>query len=182
MKSEPARAARATATRPPQISFVPDDGATAAAAHAFAAGLAALKFWEPQTLAGAIEAVHQFRVTVRRLRAAVELLAPILHGSRLRLYRRELPLLGRSAGAVRDCDALAELIHRSSAALEPRTARALIPTYQALADQRLAAMRALSGFLNSRRYQRLIVRLSPTLTRTLPPTATILLRAPTLLR
>jgi CHAD domain-containing protein len=93
-----------------------------------------------------------------------------------------LPILGRAAGAVRDCDALAELLHKNSAALDPETARALIPAYQALADRRVAAMRALTTFLNSRRYQNLLVRLAPTLTKTLPPTATILTRAPTLLQ
>jgi CHAD domain-containing protein len=158
-----------------------EDPTVQAAERTLAIGAAALQFYEPQVREGEIEAVHQFRVTVRRLRAAVELLAPVLHGSRLRLYRRELPLLGRTVGAVRDCDALGELIRKYSAALEPEIARALIPIYQALVDRRVATMRAMNTFLNSKRYLRLIERLNHTLTRT-QPQATVRTRAPALLR
>jgi CHAD domain-containing protein len=80
-------------------------------------------------------------VTLRRLRAAVGLIADVLHGSRLRYYRAELPLAGHAAGAVRDCDALAELVRKHAAALDPAIASALTPAYQALADRRIAALR-----------------------------------------
>ena len=145
-------------------------------------GVAALKFYEPGTLAGAIEPVHQFRVTLRRIRAAVELLATVLHGSRLRYYRAELPLVGHSAGAVRDCDALAELVRKHAAELDPLVARALTPAYQALADQRVAALRQMGQFLRSARYARLIDRLGNPLTRRIPADVTIAQLAPALVR
>ncbi|HLW72333.1 MAG TPA: CHAD domain-containing protein [Candidatus Binataceae bacterium] len=176
------RDAQAALARPPQLLLAPGAAAADATAGALAAGAAALRFYEPLARAGDVEAIHQFRVSVRRLRAAVDLLAPLVHGSRLRFYRRELPLLGRAAGAVRDCDALAELIHTNSAALEPQIARGLVPAYQALADRRVAALRALNAFVDSKRYRILLARLAPTLTRTLPASATVLTRAPILLR
>jgi CHAD domain-containing protein len=182
VNSGSSRDAQAALARPPQLLLAPGDAAADAAAGALAAGAAALSFYEPHARAGEIEAVHQFRVTVRRLRAAVDLVAPLVHGSRLRFYRRELPLLGRTAGAVRDCDALAELVRKNSAALEPQLARALLPTYQALADRRVDALRALNAFIASKRYRILLARLAPALTRTLPATVTILTRAPTLLQ
>jgi CHAD domain-containing protein len=170
------------ALRPPQISLAPDACAVTAAMEAFAAGVAALHFYERGALLGEVDAVHQFRVSIRRLRAAVELLAPVLHGARVRFYRRELPVVGRAAGAVRDCDALAELIRKNSEALDPLTARALTPAYQTLADQRVAAMRELIAFMNSPRYREVVARLSPTLTRKLPASVTVLARAPMFIR
>jgi CHAD domain-containing protein len=150
--------------------------------EAFAAGVAALEFYTPGALAGEVEAVHQFRVSIRKLRAAVEMLAPVLHGSRVSFYRRELPVVGRMAGAVRDCDALADLIRKHSSALDPSIARALTPAYQVLADRRVAAMRALITFLNSDRYRRIVARLSHPLTRKLPTSVTVMARAPIFIR
>ena len=167
---------------PPEISLAPESGIVDAAVAAFADGVAALQFYTPAAIVGEVEGVHQYRVTLRKLRAAVELFAPILHGSRVGFYRRELPVVGRVAGAVRDCDVLAELIRKHSAALDPQTARALTPAYQILADQRVATMRALVAFLGSPRYLRTMHRLSPTLTRRLPPSVTVLTEAPTLIR
>jgi len=167
---------------PPVISLVLDEAVVAAAAHALQAGLAALKYYEPGALAGEVEPVHQFRVTLRRLRAAVELLANVLHGSRLSYYRAELPLVGHSAGAVRDCDALAELVRKHAAGLDPTIARALTPAYQTLADHRVAALRQMGQFLRSQRYARLLERLHSPLTRRFPEQVTVAHLAPAMLR
>jgi CHAD domain-containing protein len=161
---------------------VPGEAVVAAAAHALQSGVATLKYYEAATLAGEVEPVHQFRVTLRRLRAAVELLATVLHGSRLRYYRAELPLVGHAAGAVRDCDALAELVRRHAAELDPAVARALTPAYQILADQRVAALRQMGQFLGSPRYARLIDRLSSPLTRAIPEQVTLAQLAPAMVR
>jgi len=168
--------------RPIPISLTPDAAVAVAAAQALELGLAVLKFYEPAALAGEVEGIHQFRVAIRRLRAAVELFAPILHGSRVRFYRTELPLVGQCAGAVRDADVLRELIRMNATALDPTLTRALIPAYQALADTRVAALRDLNRLLSSKRYTRLIARLAPALTRKFPPDVTLLRRAPQLMR
>ena len=166
----------------PELSLAPDLPVTAAASRALELGLGAIKFYEPRALRGEIEGIHQFRVAVRRLRAAVELFAPVLHGSRVRFYRTELPLVGHCAGAARDADVLQQLIRADSAALEPAIARALIPTLQALADTRSAALREMTRFLQSKRYARLCERLAPALTHKFPPDVTVRQLAPKLVR
>jgi adenylate cyclase len=137
---------------PPTIRLDDKSPVAMAAAELLAAGRATLRFYEPLALAGDMEGVHQFRVTVRRLRAAVEVLAPVLHGSRAHYYRRELPVVGHSAGAVRDCDVMSELLRAHSAVLDPAGARALTPALQALADYRVSALRDLGRFVASRRF------------------------------
>jgi CHAD domain-containing protein len=167
---------------PPVILFAPDEAITVAAVRALRAGVALLKHHEAGTLAGEVEPVHQFRVTIRRLRAAIELLVGVLHGSRLSYYRSELPFFGHSAGAVRDCDALAELVRHHAAELDPGIARALIPAYQTLADRRVAALRETGQLIRSPRYARLIERLNNPLARRLPDQTTVAQMAPAMLR
>jgi CHAD domain-containing protein len=166
---------------PPQISVDPETSVINAAAQALETGLALLKFYETAAIQGEIEGIHQFRVSVRRLRAAIELFAPVLHGSRLRFYRAEVPHAGHCAGTARDADVLIELLRAHSAALDAATARALTPVYQTLADTRIAAMRELTGFLQSKRYAQLCARLTPTLTRRFAPAVTLRQLAPKLI-
>lgn len=167
---------------PPVIALAPDEAAVAAVARALRMGVAALDYYAPRALAGEVEPVHQFRVTLRRLRATVELVASVLHGSRLSYYRAELPLVGHTAGVVRDCDALAELVRQHAAGLDPAIARALLPAYQALADQRVAALRQLGHLLRSQRYARLIDRLNSPLLRRVPEQVTIAQLVPAMVR
>lgn len=167
---------------PPTIRLDDKGPVAKAATELFAAGRATLRFYEPLALAGEIEGVHQYRVTVRRLRAAVEVLAPVLHGSRAQYYRRELPAVGHSAGAVRDCDVMSVLLRAHSAVLDPAGARALTPAFQALADYRVSALRELGRFVASSRYVRLTDRLAPPLTRHFAPEITVRTLAPVMLR
>jgi CHAD domain-containing protein len=160
-------------SRPPGMSLDLDQPAAVAVAQALQAGVAVLRFHEAGTRAGDVEAVHQFRVGLRRLRALVELTADVIHGSRIRYYRAALRLAGQRAGAVRDCDAIAELLRDQSKALDPAIARAVVPVYQALADRRVEAMREMEAFLDSVAYARLIERLANVLTRKLPADTTI---------
>ena len=167
--------------RPPSIVLTPGMPVAAAATHALQTGLAALKFYEPAALQGEIEGIHQFRVSVRRLRAAVELFVPVLHANRVQFYRADLPLVGHCAGAARDGDVLQDLIRSNAKALDPMSARALTPVYQALADSRIAAMRELSNFLQSKRYAKVCERLASPLTRKFPPDADLRRMAPRLI-
>jgi CHAD domain-containing protein len=182
MVSPDSAASAQAIARPAAISLAPEAPVAEAAVHALALGLAGLRFYEPAAIAGEVEGIHQLRVALRRLRAAVELFAPILHGSRLEFYRRELPLIGHCAGAVRDADVLRELIAAHAKALDPALSRALIPAYQALADTRIAALRDLNRLLSAKHYARVIARLAPTLTRKFTPETTLLRRAPQLMR
>ncbi|HZP45813.1 MAG TPA: CHAD domain-containing protein [Candidatus Binataceae bacterium] len=170
------------AETPPPVRFKADLAIVDAVRQALADGAAWLWYYDAAARRGDSEGVHQFRVTVRRLRAAIELAAPILHGARLRYYRTELPVMGHCAGAVRDCDVMSELLHEHANALDPVNARALMPAFQALADHRMATMRAMIALLNSPRYRRLTTRLAPPLTRKVPPETTTRIIAPTLLK
>jgi len=58
----------------------------------------------PKALAGEEEAVHQMRVTGRRLRVGLPLLAAKPHGRRVSRARRGIRKLVRTAGAGRDLD------------------------------------------------------------------------------
>ncbi len=167
--------------RPPTIALTPEMPVAAAATHALQTGLAALKFYETAALKGEIEGIHQFRVSVRRLRAAVELFAPVLHASRVEFYRKDLPLVGHCAGAARDGDVMQDLIRTNAKALDPVNARALTPAYQALADSRIAAMRELSNFIQSKRYAKVCERLDSPATRKFPPDADLRRMAPRLI-
>jgi CHAD domain-containing protein len=61
---------------------------------------------------GDAEAVHQFRVAITRLRAAVSFFAPITHDAEWRRLKKELVWLNGSLGAARDSDVVVEYAAR----------------------------------------------------------------------
>ena len=82
----------------PRVLIAPDSAIADSARLALATGVIALKHYETAAMAREIEPVHQIRVSVRRLRATVRLFATVIHGSRRRIYERELKWLGQAAG------------------------------------------------------------------------------------
>jgi CHAD domain-containing protein len=146
--------------RPSKIALSPDDPLGDAARAAIAQGVEALKQMQAGAVAGEVESLHQLRVATRRLRAAIELFAGILHGSRVRVYKRDLPWLGQAAGMVRECDVIGDLIRARSAKLDPQMAEALAPIYDALAERRKAEHQAFLAMANSKRCMLLLERLS----------------------
>jgi triphosphatase len=58
-----------------------------------------------------VEAVHQMRVALRRLRSAVGLFAPLLDAGELQRLKPELRWLGNTLGGVRDLDVFLSSIH-----------------------------------------------------------------------
>jgi CHAD domain-containing protein len=74
----------------------------------------------PRALAGETDAIHQSRVTTRRLKAAVDLLRPSLPDESRREFARGLRRLRRTLGPLRDLDVMqshaAELTARRYAA------------------------------------------------------------------
>src|SRR5712672_2853918 len=157
--------------RPPRVVIAPDWSIADAAGLALATGLAAVKHYESDAVSGEIESVHQMRVSVRRLRATIRLFATVIHGSRRRVYERELKWLGQAAGAVRDCDVMAELIRDCGASLDPTLSEALTPVIDALAAHRNAEHSRFVGDLHTNRYARICLRLAdPLLRRALPAT------------
>src|SRR5215831_17230962 len=92
------------APRPPALS--PDDDARVAARRVLGFHLATFQREEPAARGGDVEAVHQLRVASRRLRATLQLFAPVLPATLLGSANEGLGWLGRGIGGVRDLDVL----------------------------------------------------------------------------
>src|SRR5216684_2450317 len=116
-----------TSTRTPRTVIAPDLPLGDAVRLTLATATASMMCHEAAAIAGEIESVHQMRVATRRLRAAVQLFAGAIHGSRVRIYKRDLPWLGQAAGAVRECDVIEALIRECGERLDPALAGALTP-------------------------------------------------------
>ena len=171
-----------TVVRPSKIVLSPDDPLGAAAQAAIAEGVEALKQMQAGAIAGEVESLHQLRVATRRLRAAIELFAGVLHGSRVRVYNRDLPWLGLAAGMVRECDVTGDLIRARSAKLDPKMAEALAPIYDALAARRKGEHQAFLAMANSRRGVLLLERLSRPMIRKVDAGTTVRSKAAVMIR
>lgn len=170
------------AAAPTKISLLPTAPVTDAARTALASGIDALRFYEAAAIAGEIEPLHQMRVTTRRLRAAVELFAGVLHGSQLRIFRRDLPWLGRTAAVVRECDVTEELIRDRAAKLDLSLGKSLSPIFEALSGRRRAGHAEVIGMIKSSRYRQLVARLAQARVRQIPATVTVRGLAPAMIR
>jgi len=74
--------------------------------------VAKVRLHHSSACAGDAEAVHQIRVAITRLRAAVSFFAPITVDVEWRRLKKELAWLNTSLGAARDSDVLAEYAGR----------------------------------------------------------------------
>ena len=171
-----------TVVRPSKIVLPLDDPLDAAARAAIVQGVEALTQMRAGAIAGEVESLHQLRVATRRLRAAIELFAGVLHGSRVRVYKRDLPWLGQAAGMVRECDVAGDLILARSAKLDPQMAEALAPIYEALAERRKAEHQAFLVVANSKRCALLLERLSQPMIRKVDAGATVRSKAAVMIR
>lgn len=153
----------------PRVLIAADSSIADSPRLALATGVIALQHYETGAMAGEIEAVHQMRVSVRRLRATIRLFATVIHRARTRIYERDLKWLGQAAGEVRDCDVMIELLRASSVNLDPVLAAALTPVVNALAGHRDAELSRFVDDLRTNRYARMCERLAdPLLRRALP--------------
>jgi CHAD domain-containing protein len=126
-----------------------------AAREALQRGVDALGLSFAGTIKGELEAVHQFRIAVRRLRAVLQLFRPVLQQGWFNRYRAELRLLSRTIGAVRDCDVLWQNIIDASPELDPLLRDALAPVYDGLMERRRREHDEASAWLSAPRYQAL---------------------------
>lgn len=105
------------------------------------------------------EALHQFRVSLRRLRSLFSQFRPALELPP-RLSRARIAALARSTGSCRDADVLREhLEQRLLPRLEPDDRQACAPLLQALKRQRQQAMAELHAELSAKRTRTLLRRL-----------------------
>ncbi len=105
------------------------------------------------------EALHQFRVSLRRLRSLLGQFSPALELPP-RLSRARIAALARATGSCRDADVLREhLEQRLLPRLAPEKRKACTPLLRALKRQRHEAMKELQTELGSERAQKLLRRL-----------------------
>ncbi|HTT67793.1 MAG TPA: CHAD domain-containing protein [Gemmatimonadales bacterium] len=114
-----------------------------------------LRWEKPVRRSGEAEAVHQMRVQVRRLRAALALFGSVVRPPR-RAGRPRLRWLARALGRVRDLDVVTELLEdRHLPHLEGVEAARLEDLLAALKERRWRAQQKLTASLERGRYARL---------------------------
>jgi len=136
--------------------------------------LRALLQHDPGTRTGEdIEDLHQMRVSVRRMRAALKAARPLLDVAWSDGLRAELGWLGRALGPVRDLDVLLLRLRAEVAALPDAEQEAGGVLVEALEAERVGARSDLLAALDAPRYPALLERIADAVRLPLPtPTAT----------
>ena len=107
-------------------------------------------------IAGKFEAIHQFRISVRRLHGLIELYQPLLQQNWFNRYRAELRFLGRSVGALRDNDVLQQNLSGAAIKIDESLRDALAPLQETLTERRRRQHGETTALLRSPRYQALV--------------------------
>lgn len=119
--------------------------------------LRALLAHDPGTRQGTDpEHLHQMRVSVRRMRAALRSGREFLDITRSEPLRAELRWLGRELGPIRDLDVLLERLHGQAALLPAAERSAAQDLLDGLRTERDRARAELLSALDEPRYQRLL--------------------------
>jgi CHAD domain-containing protein len=105
------------------------------------------------------EALHKFRVAVRRLRAVLRAARPILDRAWTDQLRDELAWLGKALGAVRDHDVLLEHVRAQAPTMSPDEQAPLERLAEAIETQREGTRGELLEVLSSQRYLELLGRI-----------------------
>ncbi len=100
-----------------------------------------------------IEELHDMRVAVRRMRAAVELFRPALPRKQAAWLRKDLRRIGRALGPARDCDVMLANLEAYRAAAPGRTQEAFDPLTRRWRKRRARARKAMLRYLASKRYR-----------------------------
>jgi CHAD domain-containing protein len=156
-RDDSARAERSRRSQSPPLS--PDDDAGAAARRVLAVWLGAFDHEVSGACEGDVEAIHQLRVAMRRLRATLALFEPVLPAGVVASLTEDLAWLGRGVGGVRDLDVLAIAIGALERSLDDDARAALGGLEHALAERRAVALVEMGRLLDMPRTQRLRVRL-----------------------
>jgi len=100
------------------------------------------------------EDVHQMRVATRRLRASLQILAPLYDEQTIARFRRGLRQIAQALGLVRDRDVFLEHEQSYQAGLPEEQHAGLEPLLASMREERVAARRELLADLEARRYAR----------------------------
>ena len=110
---------------------------------------------EPGTRLGEdIEALHDMRVAIRRIRAAMAAFRPVLSLRMLR-FRDQLGWVAAALGEVRDLDVQLERMEEWRSHFPPERAAALRAVEDVLGQRRQVARKRMLLVLDSRRYERI---------------------------
>ncbi|MDQ4119196.1 MAG: CHAD domain-containing protein [Actinomycetota bacterium] len=124
---------------------------------------------EPGTRSGEdIEDLHQMRVAVRRMRAALKSARPLLDAAWADALRAELGWLGRALGPSRDLDVMIDRLRGEISTLPPAEQAAGEVLVGHLERERSAARRAMNAELDDPRYGALVRRLADAVAEPLP--------------
>lgn len=116
--------------------------------------------WDPFVRLGVDpESLHQMRVAVRRLRAVLRTLRPLLSGEQAEPLRAELAWLGGVLGQVRDLDVQIDYFQQEVRGLDPCDRPPVRRLLRALTGDRTRAQQDLVGQLRSDRYLTVVDRL-----------------------
>lgn len=100
-----------------------------------------------------IEELHDMRVAVRRLRAAVRLFRPYLPKQHAAYLRKDLRHLGRALGPARDYDVMLVNLANYRAALPAQSQESLEPLARRWQKKRGRARGEMLAYLESKRYR-----------------------------
>ncbi|MGH3931053.1 MAG: CHAD domain-containing protein, partial [Pseudonocardiaceae bacterium] len=112
--------------------------------------------------------LHQMRVAVRRIRAALRAARPLLDRAWADDLRAELGWLGRALGPVRDADVLIERLRGRAAAFDESSRHATDVLLDTLVAEREVARADMLAALDSDRYTALLRRLAAAVSAPLP--------------
>src|SRR5215470_17736683 len=138
-----------TRAEPRRLALAPGDDTRLAARRVLAFHLGTFESEEPAARGGDVEAVHQLRVASRRLRATLQLFAPVLPATVVASATEGLAWLGRGIGGVRDLDVLSLAIAARSRRLPDDARAALGPLEHALVERRAVALAELGRLLDT---------------------------------
>jgi triphosphatase len=108
---------------------------------------------EPAVLAGHAEALHQMRVGLRRLRAAISIFADVVADSDLERIKAELKWITQELGPARDLDVFAADVLQPLQKAHPKDA-GVAATGRDFEDRRKAAYDHAIGSLRSERFRK----------------------------
>lgn len=146
---------------PAPFRAAPDDAPPHHVRAALDLRLRALLHHDPGTRTGAdIEDLHQMRVSVRRMRAALKAARPLLDPAWADGLRAELGWLGRALGPVRDLDVLLLRLRAEVATLPVDEQQAGGVLVAALEREREGARADMLAALDAPRYPALLERLA----------------------
>ncbi len=137
-----------------------DDTAVAAGRKLVAAALDRLQQEDPRCrLADDPEAIHDMRVVLRRLRAALKTMPSAWSSRWCASTSSELRWLAKELGALRDLDVHAQRVAAFAEVAPPALRASVAELLQRATSERPAQVERVRSALDSRRYEKLLVRL-----------------------